>query len=402
VTFPPSDYWGDSYVRVSPDGREVAVARTRALGVTDIYIAPAEGSGDARRITDDRLKVHGLSWSPDGKQIYFSSNRAGAFGVWRVAISGQEPQPVTAGGVNADSVALARNGARLIYETETATTRIWTASLAEGAPPRAVSQATGYDWHPAISPEGARIAFVSDRSGSPELWISGVDGSSPQKMTSFGGPYALSPAWAPDGSAVLISSPVEGNFDIYLVNAETGAMRRITDHPAADRNAAWSPDGRAVYFGSNRTGRWEIWRLDLETNHIEQITRNGGFRAQIAGDGGIFYVKREAPGVFAIDPGSGVDERLVMEELLPLDWSNWSVVGSDIISVRRGKNIAAQIVRLNADTGESTLIRPLPDFPHNSGISISPDGGFVVFTRTEIIESDLMMMERLSAANARS
>lgn len=393
VTFPPSDYWGDNFVRVSPDGQEIAVARTRALGVTDVYAAPADGNGDVRQITDDRLKIHGLGWSPDGEQLYFSSNRGGTFGLWRVGKTGGRPQPVTGGGVNADSVTVARNGERLLYETESAATRMWRVSLAEFGPPNAFTQASGWDWHPALSPDAERLAFVSDRSGSPELWVSQVSGASPRRLTDFGGSYTLSPAWSPDGSAILAASPVDGNFDIYEVDSETGAVERLTDHPAADRNPAWSKDGKAIYFGSNRTGRWEIWRLDRQTRAIEQITTDGGFRAQIADNGEMFYVKRETAGLYAMTPDAGGRARLIADQLLPLDWANWAVVGPDIIFIARDDNIAAQIMRLNIETGQSAVIRPLADFPYYSGLAVSPDGSSAVFTRTKIIESDLMMLE---------
>jgi len=190
-----------------------------------------------------------------------------------------------------------------------------------------------------------------------------------------------------------VASPVDGNFDIYAADRETGAVERLTDHPAADRNPAWSKDGRTIYFGSNRTGRWEIWRLDRETGAVEQVTTDGGFRAQIGDNDEIFYVKREMAGLYVKRVEEGGEERLVTDQLLPLDWANWTVVGSNVNFIARDDDIEAQLVRLNIETGQNDVVRALADFPYYSGLAISPDESGVIFTRTEIIESDLMMME---------
>lgn len=82
VTYPPSDHWGDSLVRVAPDGATLAVARTRALGVTDVFTVSVNDSG-VQQLTFDQLKVHGLDWSGDGEQLFYSSNRGGGFGLWQ-------------------------------------------------------------------------------------------------------------------------------------------------------------------------------------------------------------------------------------------------------------------------------------------------------------------------------
>lgn len=392
VSFPPPDYRGDSLVRVSPDGSRLAVARTRALGVTDIYTLPADG-GEARRWTDDELKVHGLGWNRDGSAIYFSSNRGGSFGLWRVEEAGR-PQPVTLGGINADSVATSPGGERLIFETERSSSRLWALALEPGqeASPRVLSRASGWHWHPAISPDGKSVAFVSDRSGSPEVWVSSIEGDSPRKLTAFGGPYTQSPSWSPDGRRVLFTTPVGGNFELYTVDVETAELRRLTDHPATDRNPTWSGDGRAVYFASNRTGRWEVWRQPLQDRQPpEQVTRSGGFRA-LERNGTVLFVKRDLPGLFKLDAGSQDEVRLTTD-LLPLDWSNWALADQSVYMVTRLPDVGVRLVRLDLESGELFTLQALDRFPHESGLAIAPDHSAVVFSRTEAVEADLVLLE---------
>lgn len=398
LSFPPPDYWGDSLVRVSPDGSRLAVARTRALGVTDVYTLPADG-GDATRWTDDELKVHGLGWNRDGSAIYFSSNRGGSFGLWRVE-EGRRPQPVTQGGINADSVATSSDGERLIFETESSSSRLWSLSLdsAEEASPSVLSRASGWHWHPAISPDGASIAYVSDRSGSPEVWLSPIaDEGSARKLTDLGGAYTQSPSWSPDGSRVLFTAPVDGNFEIYTVDVGTGELRKLTDHPATDRNPGWSADGRSILFASNRTGRWEVWRQPVESNEpAEQLTMNGGFRA-LESDGTILFVKRDVPGLFRLEAGAPAGETRITAELLPLDWSNWAVVDRSVYLVTRGPEVGARLARLDLGSGELAPLQSLDRFPHESGLAVAPDGSAIVFSRIEAVEADLVLLEGFEA-----
>ena len=397
ITYPPSDYWGDSYVRLSPDGRELAMARTRALGVTDVFTASPDGGGE-QQVTSDQLKVHGLAWSGDGEHLFFSSNRGGAFGLWRVGKRGGKPQPVTLGGINADSVSTSRDGRRLIFETENASSQLWTLPLSDdrSAPPAYLTRASGWHWHPSISPDGASLAFVSDRSGSPEVWTTQADGTSPRKLTSFGGPYTNSTSWSPDGGKILFATPVEGNFEIFAVDAETGIVDQLTDHPATDRNPTWSKDGKSVYFASNRTGRWEVWRLSLDRGALEQVTPNGGFRALERDDGSVLFVKRDVPGLFVLgaEPAAKEETRLT-DRLLPLDWSNWDVVGQGVYMIVRDEDVGASLANLDPDTGRIHVLQDLTKFPHQSGIAVAPDRSSVVFTKVDTVEADLVLLEGL-------
>jgi Tol biopolymer transport system component/DNA-binding winged helix-turn-helix (wHTH) protein len=394
VTFPPPTYWGDALVRLAPSGEEIAFARTRALGVTDIYIADIAG-GDEHQLTDDRLKIHGLDWSSDGERLYFSSNRGGTFGLWSIGKEGGKPQPLMAG-INADSVAVSRSGGRLIFETEITATRLHRLSLLgdAGTTSATLTQASGWDWHPVVSDDGKRMAYISDRAGSPELWIAGIDGSNPAKLTNFGGPYANAPAWSRDGSRLALTVPIEGNFDIYTVDAATGATERLTSHPASDRNPSWSGDGRSVYFGSNRTGQWEIWRFDTSAGTVQQLTTNGGFRGQESVDRQLLYVKREIPGLFSVPANGRLEsERIVSDRLLPLDWANWQLAGSDVFFIARDSDTGAALVQVSLATGREISNRQLPEFPYNSGLAIAADGSFAVYTTIDMIAADLVLLE---------
>jgi Tol biopolymer transport system component/DNA-binding winged helix-turn-helix (wHTH) protein len=392
VTFPAADTWGDHTPTVSPSGDLIAFARSPAIGVTDVWTVPTAG-GSPRRITDDSLKIHGVAWSSDGREILFSSNRGGLFALWRASRDGGRPEPLLSSGLRGDSVDVAPAGGRLIFEDERVTTELWSYAADSSRAPAALSSTNSWDWHPVYSPSGRHLAFISDRSGSPELWIQNIGSGEARRLTHFAGAYLQSPAWSPDGSHLVFAAPLRGNFELYVVPADGSvAPRRMTLHPSVDQNPSWSRDGRHIYFTSRRTGPWEIWRLDLRSGHSEQVTTVGGFRAVEAEDGRLIFTPREGGGLFSLDPNTpGARPRRLAGDLAPLDWANWAVAG-DVIYYSVRTPTETRIVRIAPD-GTRNRIATLDEIPYHSGLAVSPDGRRLVFARTTVIQANLVLAE---------
>src|SRR5205823_1821666 len=128
---------------------------------------------------------------------------------------------------------------------------------------------------PRYSPDGTRIAFASDRSGTMEIWVAKSDGSNAVPLTSFGGSYYLaSPRWSPDGRLIAFAADIGGHPETYVINPDGG-----TPHRQAIDIADWSRDGKWVYFSSTRTGSQQLWKMRWTNNNQEQpalqLTKNG-------------------------------------------------------------------------------------------------------------------------------
>src|SRR2546426_899413 len=139
------------------------------------------------------------------------------------------------------------------------------------------------DWNdffnglPAWSPDGAKIAFVSDRDGyndNYEIYVMNADGSSVTRLTNSPG-YDLVPAWSPDGTRIAFASGRDGNHEIYVMNADGSGVTRLTRSRGSDTSPAWSPDGTKIAFV---TANYEIYVMNPDGSGQTSIT-NGGFDA---------------------------------------------------------------------------------------------------------------------------
>jgi Tol biopolymer transport system component len=131
---------------------------------------------------------------------------------------------------------------------------------------------TGSDRSPAWSRDGRWIAFSSTRGGQSDLWIVPAQGGEPRQITNDAA-VDLNPSWSPDGELIAFASDRSGNYDLWVARVSSGALSQVTDHPASDVDPAWSPDGNRIAFASDRSGCTNIWvASDLRTISVESAT----------------------------------------------------------------------------------------------------------------------------------
>jgi Tol biopolymer transport system component len=134
------------------------------------------------------------------------------------------------------------------------------------------------DRDPAWSPDGARIAFFSNRDGNFEIYVMNADGSGQTRLTNNPG-SDVEPAWSPDGSMLAFRSDRDGNAEVYAMAADGTAQRRLTNSPAFDGHAAWSPLGGEIAFFSTRDGNSEVYLMATDGSGQRRLTNNPAFDA---------------------------------------------------------------------------------------------------------------------------
>jgi Tol biopolymer transport system component/DNA-binding winged helix-turn-helix (wHTH) protein len=399
ITSPPSPSTGDASATYSPDGSTLAFVRN-TKEVDEIYLMPAYG-GEPRRLTFDNRLILGLTWTPDSKELVFASNRGGSnFGLWRIPASGGTPERLVVGSDGVFGPAISLKGHRLAYGSGFWNENIWRTPVGPGhrggKPERLLSSDTQEEG-PQYSPDGQHIAFQSTRSGSFEIWRADANGMNLVQLTSFGGPLTGTPRWSPDGKQICFDSRPGPHANIHIIGADGGPVRRLINDSSDDAVASWSRDGRWLYFASNRGGSWQVWKRTVEGGAPVQITRNGGF-APLASTNGklIYYTKFDAPGVFQV-PIDGGNEVKILDEP-PSGYWGYVAVGPDGVyfagDVGAGKQQAG-FKFYDPVTRKITNIGSLDKQAYEGapGLSISPDGRFLLDMQLDESRDSLMLAE---------
>jgi TolB protein len=138
-----------------------------------------------------------------------------------------------------------------------------------------LTDSSGIDTSPSWLPDGTKIAFVSDRSGSPQIYIMNSDGTGVKKVTNRG-KYNQTPDWSPKGDKIAFTGRDEsGNYDIFVSDVKTGDLTRVTQKQGRNEDPTFSPDGRFLAFASTRDGGSQIFVSNLDGSFQQKITEKG-------------------------------------------------------------------------------------------------------------------------------
>jgi eukaryotic-like serine/threonine-protein kinase len=391
----------------SPDGRYLAYTRHLSSGIADLYVVEVAKEGGpptvARRLTNWNRMNRNPVWSWDGKEIFFVGNEP-QIGprIWRVpAFAGGAGRRINQIGDGVASLALSPRARRLVYSKEIDDWNIWRLDLAQAAGARARGQAllsplivsTYGDSQPQYSPDGKYIVFSSTRSGDQEIWIANSDGSSPRQLTRLHAAISGYPGWSPDGKYIVFHSRSSGYANIYVAKVETGSYQALTAGTTNDSTASWSHNGKWIYFESQRSGVSQIWRIPAGGGPASQITTKTGAIVFDSVDGKLlFYSKFNAPGLWMLSLDGGAESQILPALATP---DAFAVAKKGIYFARR---TADNDTSLSFMSFSPRLIRELARIhtPFVSGLSVSPDGGSLLYAQADQTGSDLMLVENLN------
>jgi Tol biopolymer transport system component len=393
LTIPPDQSY-DYGPAFSPDGSQVAFIRRNGAGVaSDVYVVSPSG-GEPRRLTFDNAQTDGLpAWTEDGREIIFSSLRGGLSTLWRVSAAGGGLKPISGVGAISCCPSISRKGNRIVFQNSFANYSIWRVDLKNKTHAQELISTKGHNWRPDFSPDGSKIAFESDRSGYAEIWTCDRKGSNCGQLTSLHG-VAGTPRWSPDGSHIAFEFTATEHSEIYVVDVAGGRPRPLPTLPGADNVApSWSRDGKWIYFTSDyKNGLFDLWKVPLPNGSPVRVTNNGGVYGVESGDSRfLYYAKLEAPGVWRRSLNGGEETR-ILDKSGSILWYDWALARNGIYFLDTAAKPKEAIEFLDFASGKTTPV-VYPDKPVIWGVTVSPDGRYLLYVQTDLSQSSLVLVK---------
>ncbi len=366
----------------SPDGRQLAFERSAASERVRICVL-ALGANTEKCLAETFRDTY-MAWSPDSRSLLLSNQ----VGLWRQPAAGGPVTKLADG--KFDGLVSDLQGHRLAFWQRYSDLNIWRIGT-DGTPAVKFIASSREDSEPEYSPDGSRILFRSNRSGNFELWVCSKDGSNAVPVTSLGG-HLGSAHWSPDGREVVFDAitPSDKNVGIWVAPAAGGAARRLTPREMTADVPSWSRDGGYVYFMHDL----EVWKVPAAGGSPAFITSGERLDVTESPDSRFLYYRkgRATPGIWR-SPTSGGEPVLVPGTETTFS-RYWQLVQDGIYFVDpSGDSPALKYLDLTANRVQqlATLGTGLVVGPR--GMTVSPDGNWILFTREDLTFSDIMLIE---------
>jgi Tol biopolymer transport system component len=275
----------DSDVAVDPTSKWLLFASTRNSEHPSIYLQRVDGTA-VTQLTDGGSDDAYPVFSPDAKQVAFSSTRAGSWQIYMMDADGRNTVQLTTGVMQSIHPSFSPDGTRLVYCSmggRSGQWELWTLDLKTSE-----KRMIGYGVFPVWSPDKNvnRIAFQRARQRGSRwfsLWTLDLiegEGRRATEVAVSTNAAILSPSWSPDGKHLAFATVVQpgkgadpkqrAQTDIWTIDADGANRQRLTDGRGSNLMPFWAPDHR-VYFVSDRGGTESIWSVRAESSKSQPV-----------------------------------------------------------------------------------------------------------------------------------
>lgn len=209
----------------------------------------------------DLVRDGAPNWFPDSQALVFAAERGTERSdVYRMNLDGSGRRQLTDDPANDSAPAVSPDGTRIAFESDRdGNYEIYVIDARGGNPVRLTTD-PARDLAPAWSPDGRQLVFTSDRDNraSADVYRMNADGSGVERLTSDLSNWA--PQFSPDGQQVA----VQVDLDVHVINLADGSRRSLTSDPMNGMNPSWSPDGNRIAFVTTRNRRAEIFTMKAD------------------------------------------------------------------------------------------------------------------------------------------
>lgn len=264
---------------------KIAVSRSTGKNEKDIFVMDWDGA-HVRPITNFKTISQSPSWSADGRYVAYTSflfhkkRKSRNADLFMYDTKTNQHTPLSARkGINSSAAFMPDGRSAIIrLSPNNGTSDLFRLDLES----RAISPITNgprgsMNVEPALTADGQRLAFSSDRGGRPMIYVMDLPNGTPHRVT-YAGYYNSSPAWSPDGKKIAFASYSDNHFDIFVMDSNGKNLTRVTSatkpggRGANNEDPTFSPDGRFVLFRSDRTGTYQLYIATIDGKNEYRLT----------------------------------------------------------------------------------------------------------------------------------
>lgn len=242
----------------------------------NIYFADYDGANETRVTIYPTLDLSPV-WSPDGRAIAYTSYRNNYPDIFISFIyEGRLERP---GGGTSETKnylpAWSHDGSKIAYTSALPDGNVEVFIMnRDGSGKRRLTNHPMADGVPTWSPTGTQLAFMSDRTGSPQIYIINADGTDMKRISTES--FCDRPTWSPAPfNEIAYTCRGGGGYQIMVYDFTSGSSRPISDGIGSNESPAFAPSGRHIAFVSDRTGRQQIYTMHRDGSGLKQITKTG-------------------------------------------------------------------------------------------------------------------------------
>lgn len=387
-----SDYPFFRAVAWSPQGEDLAVARSSGGMASELWLVPLSGR-PPRRLFSDPPGVFSQKpvFTPDGKALVHQSNRAGATNLWLLPLDGGQPVRLTFGPGPDTMPSVSRDGSIAFLNTR-ARSYLSVIDLTSGRR-REVFGHSSYIWAPAFSPSGRELAFSrAEADGSWHIWAAKLEGGAARQLTSGALPEVY-PRFTPDGGSVIYHTWSPGPDRIWRVPLAGGPPVPLTpERDDDDQYGDISPDGRWLAFARTENKITRIYIAPASGGEARRLTDSVSTLPHWSPDGQWIAFSRSRGDIDGISVirADGTGMRQLSETG---GWPVWWPGGKQIACLSPGRDGFDDLKIVSFDGVPSGKRQPARLSGLTYPFDISPDGSLLATSAGSVISSDIWLLE---------
>ncbi len=323
LTTPSNPQEFDTSPKFSPDGKSLGFIRGTS-SIRNIYtlaFTPQQFSTHSKQhltvkpLTHDAAIISHFVWLNDNAHMIFDSNKNGDRGLW--LLNEQSGQVTLLGARDGQFPSLDNQNQNLVFQEVKYNANIWQLDLKQNLKPEPLITSIKYNSFPKYTPDGKRIAFVSNRKGKSSVWLYDIGAKSQTEIIQIANTDLTLPVWDQQGENLLISSRGETGYQCYQLSISTRSFETLSEIQGQHFGCVYGASGEI--YAISREPNEPSYLFKLKGSNLTRITNFSVNQVALTNNDKVVYSTPDSNGIFLMtDNGESIN-------LAPDYKGSWSV-----------------------------------------------------------------------------